>query len=107
MVGVFLLDLTANAYISQTLKALTLFEVCWGMLKSVVFALLIVWIGCLRGFQTRGGADAVGNSATSAVVSGGMNVAREVRGGMDADAGRLADEIAKRAEAFYKGQGWL
>jgi len=69
VVGVFLLDLTANAYISQTLQALTLFEVCWGMLKSVVFALLIVWIGCLRGFQTRGGADAVGNSATSAVVS--------------------------------------
>ncbi|MBW1754283.1 MAG: MlaE family lipid ABC transporter permease subunit [Deltaproteobacteria bacterium] len=69
VVGVFLLDLTANSYISQTLQALTLFEVCWGMLKSVVFALLIVWIGCLRGFQTRGGADAVGNSATSAVVS--------------------------------------
>jgi hypothetical protein len=50
---------------------------------------------------------AAGRVATSAVVSGGMNVAREVRGGMDADAGRLADEIAKRAEAFYKGQGWL
>jgi phospholipid/cholesterol/gamma-HCH transport system permease protein len=69
VVGVCLLDLTASSYISQTLQALTLFEVCWGMLKSVVFALLIVWIGCLRGFQTRGGADAVGNSATSAVVS--------------------------------------
>jgi phospholipid/cholesterol/gamma-HCH transport system permease protein len=69
VVGVFMLDLTVNSYISQTLKALTLFEVCWGMMKSVVFALLIAWIGCLRGFQTRGGADAVGNSATSAVVS--------------------------------------
>jgi hypothetical protein len=54
-----------------------------------------------------GAGAAAGRVATSAVVSGGMNVAREVRGGMDADAGRLADEIAKRAEAFYKGQGWL
>ncbi len=54
-----------------------------------------------------GAGAAMGTAATSAVVSGGMNVAREVRGGMDADAGRLADEIAKRAEAFYKRQGWL
>jgi hypothetical protein len=33
--------------------------------------------------------------------------ARELSGGMDADAGRLAEEIAERAEAFYKRQGWL
>jgi phospholipid/cholesterol/gamma-HCH transport system permease protein len=69
LVGVTLLDLTANAYLSQTLKALSLFEVCWGASKSVVFALIISWIGCLKGFETRGGADAVGNAATSAVVT--------------------------------------
>jgi hypothetical protein len=54
-----------------------------------------------------GAGAAMGATARSAVISGGMNVAREVRGGMDADAGRLADEIADRAEAFYKRQGWL
>ena len=69
VVGVFMLDLTVNSYINQTLETLTLFEVSWGLMKSVVFAFLIVWIGCLRGFRTRGGADAVGNAATSAVVS--------------------------------------
>ena len=36
-----------------------------------------------------------------------MNVVREVRGGMDADAGRMAEEIALRAEAYYRSQGWL
>ncbi|RPJ16902.1 MAG: MlaE family lipid ABC transporter permease subunit [Desulfobacteraceae bacterium] len=70
VVGVFILDLTISSYISQTIKVLTLFEVVWGMSKSVIFAILISWVGCLRGFQTRGGADAVGNAATSAVVSG-------------------------------------
>lgn len=69
LVGVSLLDLTMSSYIAQTLKTLTLFEVVWGMSKSMVFAALIAWIGCLRGFQTRGGSDAVGNAATSAVVS--------------------------------------
>ncbi|MFH1977118.1 MAG: MlaE family lipid ABC transporter permease subunit [Pseudomonadota bacterium] len=70
VVGVFILDLTISSYISQTIKVLTLFEVVWGMSKSIIFAILISWVGCLRGFQTRGGADAVGNAATSAVVSG-------------------------------------
>lgn len=70
VVGVFILDLTITSYISQTIKVLTVFEVVWGMSKSIIFAVLISWVGCLRGFQTRGGADAVGNAATSAVVSG-------------------------------------
>ena len=69
VVGVFVLDLTFSAFITQTLKALSLFEVMWGLSKSVIFAGTIGWIGCLRGFQTRGGADAVGNAATSAVVT--------------------------------------
>jgi phospholipid/cholesterol/gamma-HCH transport system permease protein len=69
IVGVFMLDLTANAYIAQTIKTLTLFDVFWGFFKSAIFALLIAWIGCLRGFQVKGGAASVGQATTSAVVS--------------------------------------
>lgn len=70
VISVTLLDLTISTYISQTIKSLDLFEFSWGLMKSVVFAGLIAWIGCLRGFQVRGGASEVGNAATSAVVSG-------------------------------------
>jgi len=69
MVGVFMLDLTPGTYIRETLSVLTLTEILWGMGKSAVFAMLIAWVGCLRGFQAKGGASAVGNAATSAVVS--------------------------------------
>ena len=69
VVGVFMLDLTVNAYMTQTMKTLTLFDVFWGFLKAAVFALLISGIGCLRGFQVRGGAAEVGQATTSAVVS--------------------------------------
>ena len=69
VVGVFMLDLTAHSYIAQTLKTLTLFEVMWGLFKSFIFAAIVSWVGCLRGFQARGGASSVGNAATSAVVS--------------------------------------
>ena len=69
LVGVLMLDLTANSYIAQTVKTLTLFDVSWGILKSGVFGLLIAGIGCLRGFQVQGGAASVGKATTSAVVS--------------------------------------
>ena len=70
VISVSMLDLTIGTYVTQTIKALTFFEFWWGLMKSIVFAGLITWIGCLRGFQVRGGASEVGNAATSAVVSG-------------------------------------
>lgn len=69
LVGVFMLDLTVGAYVSQTINTLTLFDVFWGVMKSAVFGILITWIGCLRGFQVTAGAAAVGRATTSAVVS--------------------------------------
>ncbi|MCP4353666.1 MAG: MlaE family lipid ABC transporter permease subunit [Desulfobacterales bacterium] len=69
VVGVFILKLSPNTYIKETVYVLTVGEVLWGMMKSGVFAVLIAGVGCLRGFQARGGASAVGEAATSAVVS--------------------------------------
>ncbi len=69
VVGVSMLDLTVSAYVAQTVKTLELFDVYWGVTKSAVFALLIAWVGCLRGFRVRGGPAAVGEATTSAVVS--------------------------------------
>jgi phospholipid/cholesterol/gamma-HCH transport system permease protein len=68
-VGVFMLGFTPGSYMSQTLDSLRLVDVVWGIGKSMVFAFLISWVGSLRGFEARGGASAVGNAATSAVVS--------------------------------------
>ena len=52
------------------------------------------------------GGAAMGSAATSAIISGGMNVARETRGAMNPDAERMAKKIAERAKAFYVRQGW-
>jgi phospholipid/cholesterol/gamma-HCH transport system permease protein len=70
VVAVTGLDLTVQGYLIQTQKAVGLFDVFSGVTKSFAFAFIISGIGCLRGFQTQGGADSVGQSATSAVVSG-------------------------------------
>ncbi len=69
VVGVLGLNLTIYTYVQQTMKAVQIFDVMSGMIKSVVFAAAIAAIGCQRGFKVRGGAQAVGNATTSAVVS--------------------------------------
>ena len=53
------------------------------------------------------GGAAMGNAGMSAVISGGMNIAKETRGAMNPDAARMAKKIADRAHAFYERQGWL
>ncbi len=69
LVGVTMLDLTVSGYTNQTINTLTLFDVFWGVFKSGIFALLISWTGCLKGFQVRGGSAGVGKATTSAVVT--------------------------------------
>ena len=69
LVGVTMLDLTVSGYTNQTINSLTFFDVFWGVFKSGIFAILISWTGCLKGFQVRGGAAGVGKATTSAVVT--------------------------------------
>ncbi|OPZ28519.1 MAG: putative phospholipid ABC transporter permease protein MlaE [Lentisphaerae bacterium ADurb.BinA184] len=70
VVGMFQLDLPFIAYWNQTVAALGPWDVVQGLIKSAVFAFLVAAVGCLRGAQTREGAQGVGVSTTSAVVSG-------------------------------------
>jgi phospholipid/cholesterol/gamma-HCH transport system permease protein len=70
VVGVLGLDLTVYTYVRETMSVISVTSISKGLLKSVVFAVLIAGIGCQRGFQVRGGAEAVGSATTSAVVAG-------------------------------------
>jgi phospholipid/cholesterol/gamma-HCH transport system permease protein len=69
LVGVMGLDITPYTYLRQTASSFDSFDIVAGAVKAMVFALLISGIGCQRGFEVRGGAEAVGNATTSAVVS--------------------------------------
>ena len=69
VVGVLGLNLTIYTYVQQTIRAVQIFDVMSGLVKSIVFATAIAAIGCQRGFKVRGGAEAVGSATTSAVVS--------------------------------------
>ena len=68
LVGVTSLGVTAQAYVLETQRALTAWDVLSGVLKAVVFALAIAMVSCQQGFATTGGAEGVGRRTTSAVV---------------------------------------
>ena len=57
-------------YIIQVKSAVAVGDLIGGLGKSFVFGIVVAAIGCQRGLQTKSGAGAVGDSTTSAVVSG-------------------------------------
>jgi phospholipid/cholesterol/gamma-HCH transport system permease protein len=57
-------------YINEMVSAATYIDLLVGLFKSIFFAIIIAGIGCFEGLRTKTGAAAVGDSATSAVVSG-------------------------------------
>ncbi|MDZ7760727.1 MAG: ABC transporter permease [Desulfovermiculus sp.] len=69
IVGMGMLDLSLPLYWNQTMAAITLPYVWLGVAKSCVFGFIIAFVGCLRGLQAGRSAQAVGQAATSAVVT--------------------------------------
>lgn len=69
VVGVLTLDLTITGYLQESFKAIELWDIFSGVIKSVLFALVIALIACQQGLSTTGGAEGVGRRTTSSVVS--------------------------------------
>jgi phospholipid/cholesterol/gamma-HCH transport system permease protein len=73
LIGGGLVMLTYNiplvTYFKQIVNVVSIGDFIGGLFKSAVFAFLVAAVGCLRGLETQGGPRAVGQAATSAVVS--------------------------------------
>jgi phospholipid/cholesterol/gamma-HCH transport system permease protein len=69
LVALTQLDVGFVGYLHSTRDALDLSDVFGGLAKTVAFGFLIGFIACERGMATRGGAEGVGRSTTSAVVT--------------------------------------
>jgi phospholipid/cholesterol/gamma-HCH transport system permease protein len=69
-VGMTVLDLSAVEYFQQTAAAVSLQDLVGGIFKGSVYGVLVALAGCLRGMQSGKSSSAVGDAATSAVVTG-------------------------------------
>ena len=70
VVATGMLDVSLVEYFNQTQSAVSLTDIGLGVVKSGIFGVLIAIAGCLRGMQCGRSASAVGEAATSAVVTG-------------------------------------
>jgi phospholipid/cholesterol/gamma-HCH transport system permease protein len=70
VVGYVKLGLPVNVYLAESVERLTLGLAAQGYVKGQCYAVVVAAVGCLRGLQTKTGAQGVGLSATSAVVTG-------------------------------------
>ncbi|NIP73553.1 MAG: ABC transporter permease [Gammaproteobacteria bacterium] len=62
------LGMSLNAYIERTLDVLSVDDIRQGLVKSLVFAVIIALVGVSNGFQVGAGAEGVGRSTTRSVV---------------------------------------
>jgi len=62
------LDMSVSAYMLESFNVLLVGDVVQGLIKSVVFGIIIVLVGATTGFHVTGGAEGVGKATTSAVV---------------------------------------
>jgi len=74
MLGGFLIGTLGSGinvylYIENNFDALIIKDISTGLVKSVIFSLVIAIISCYEGLSVRGGADAVGKATTQAVVN--------------------------------------
>jgi phospholipid/cholesterol/gamma-HCH transport system permease protein len=69
LVAIFYLNLTTLQYWTSAWRSLEWNDVAQGLLKPLVFAVVISLIGCYYGLRTTGGTQGVGRSTTQAVVA--------------------------------------
>jgi phospholipid/cholesterol/gamma-HCH transport system permease protein len=64
-----MLDISLRSYFNQLQEALTIKYCAQGLIKSAVYGVIVALSGCMRGMQSGRSAAAVGQAATSAVVT--------------------------------------
>jgi phospholipid/cholesterol/gamma-HCH transport system permease protein len=69
LVGVFGFGLSPREYYNETLHSLSAANVAIGIISSIIFGLIIGFMGCLKGMKCGRSASAVGEVTTSAVVA--------------------------------------
>jgi phospholipid/cholesterol/gamma-HCH transport system permease protein len=74
IIGVGTLNISLVQYFNETLSALNLTQFVAGLIKAGVFGILVALSGCLRGMQCGRSASAVGDAATSAVVTATVSI---------------------------------
>jgi phospholipid/cholesterol/gamma-HCH transport system permease protein len=68
-VAVYTLDFNGTSYLKNTVDFAHQEDITSGLIKAAVFGFIVALMGCYNGFNSKGGAQGVGNATTNAVVA--------------------------------------
>jgi phospholipid/cholesterol/gamma-HCH transport system permease protein len=69
VVSVYSLDFNGTSYLKNTVDFAHQDDITSGLIKAAVFGFIVALMGCYNGFNSKGGAQGVGNATTGAVVT--------------------------------------
>jgi len=69
LVATYKLGFDVQSYLISTVQHLETMDVVSGLIKAGVFGFIVSLMGCYHGYNSRGGAEGVGQATTNAVVS--------------------------------------
>ena len=69
VVSVYSLDFNGTSYLKNTVDFAHQEDIMSGLIKAAVFGFIVALMGCYNGFNSKGGAQGVGNATTTAVVT--------------------------------------
>ncbi len=68
LIAVYFYKMSSNSFLDPLPTHITNFDFFSGLVKAVVFGIVIITISCYRGMTTKGGAAGVGRATTNSVV---------------------------------------
>lgn len=68
LIGVFIVGIPSGMFFYQSFRFIVVRDLVIGLLKSVVFAVVVITVASHEGLRTQGGAVGVGKAATTSVV---------------------------------------
>ncbi|MCR4409288.1 MAG: ABC transporter permease [Candidatus Saccharicenans sp.] len=72
--NVLLMKVNKTLYVQNTLKYFEMWDISVGLIKALVFGLVIAIIGCWQGMTAEGGAEGVGRATTKSVVVASITI---------------------------------
>ncbi len=74
VVSVYTLDFNGTGYLKNTVDFAHSEDITSGLIKAAVFGFVVALMGCYNGFNSKGGAQGVGNATTNAVVGSSIMI---------------------------------
>jgi len=69
LIGIYNLSIRSSLYMNMTFQTLVYKDLFTGLIKTIVFGMIIALVACYEGLNVRGGAEGVGKATTMSVVN--------------------------------------